>query len=89
MSANMSIEEAIQHMQHIRDDLQSKIDAVDISLRTMRAVLADMTPSGVYDQQTSAAPQQRKTTRRRKSTTLDMSTVPDYNPGRGGIRLDE
>lgn len=89
MSANMSIEEAIQHMQHIRDDLQQKIDAVDISLRTMRAVLSDMTPSGVYDQQTSAAPQQRKTTRRRKSTTLDMSTVPDYNPGRGGIRLDE
>lgn len=66
----------IQTLEKMRDDL----------LRQIRAdlTLTDQAPTD------PVLPQRR--TRRKKATTLtddQLAAVPDYNPGRGGIRIDD
>lgn len=78
----------IQTLEKMRDDLLRQVSALDLSIRTLRQIRADLT---LTDQApTDPVSTQRRS--RKKATTLtddQLAAVPDYNPGRGGIRIDD
>ena len=83
----------IQTLEKMRDDLLRQVSALELSIRTLRQIRADLT---LTDQAPDpmpldlVLPQHRP--RRKKATTLtadQLAAVPDYNPGRGGIRIDD
>ena len=78
----------IQTLEKMRDDLLRQVSALDLSIRTLRQIRADLT---LTDQAPTdpVLPQRRP---RKKATTLtddQLAAIPDYNPGRGGIRIDD
>lgn len=82
----------IQTLEKMRDDLLRQVSALDLSIRTLRQIRADLT---LTDQAPEVIPSEPVSTQRRsrkKATTLtddQLAAVPDYNPGRGGIRIDD
>ena len=82
----------IQTLEKMRDDLLRQVSALELSIRTLRHLRADLT---VTDQAPEVIPSEPVSTQRRsrkKATTLtddQLAAVPDYNPGRGGIRIDD
>lgn len=77
----------------MRDDLLRQVSALDFAIRTLRHIRADLT---LTDQAPEVMPSEPVSTqrrpRRKKATTLtdeQLAAVPDYNPGRGGIRIDD
>ena len=79
----------IQTLEKMRDDLLRQVSALELSIRTLRHIRADLTLTGQAPTD-PVLPQRR--TRRKKATTLtddQLAAVPDYNPGRGGIRIDD
>lgn len=79
----------IQTLEKMRDDLLRQVSALELSIRTLRQIRADLTLTGQAPTD-PVLPQRR--TRRKKATTLtdeQLAAVPDYNPGRGGIRIDD
>ena len=82
----------IQTLEKMRDDLLRQVSALELSIRTLRHIRADLT---LTDQAPEVIPSEPVSTQRRsrkKATTLtddQLAAVPDYNPGRGGIRIDD
>lgn len=82
----------IQTLEKMRDDLLRQVSALDCAIRTLQHIRADLMPS---DHAPEAMPSEPVSTHRRprkKATTLtadQLAAVPDYNPGRGGIRIDD
>lgn len=79
----------IQTLEKMRDDLLRQVSALELSIRTLRQIRADLTLTGQAPTD-PVLPQHR--TRRKKATTLtddQLAAIPDYNPGRGGIRIDD
>ena len=83
----------IRTLEKMRDDLLRQVSALELSIRTLRHIRADLMPS---DHAPEAMPSEpvstHHRTRRKKATTLtadQLAAVPDYNPGRGGIRTDD
>lgn len=82
----------IQTLEKMRDDLLRQVSALELSIRTLRHIRADLT---LTDQAPEVMPSEPVSTQRRprkKATTLtddQLATIPDYNPGRGGIRIDD
>lgn len=79
----------IQTLEKMRDDLLRQVSALELSIRTLRQIRADLTLTGQAPTD-PVLPQRR--TRRKKATTLtddQLAAIPDYNPGRGGIRIDD
>lgn len=83
----------IQTLEKMRDDLLRQVSALELSIRTLRHIRADLT---LTDQAPEAMPSEpvlpQRRPRRKKATTLtadQLAAVPDYNPGRGGIRIDD
>lgn len=83
----------IQTLEKMRDDLLRQVSALDFAIRTLRHIRADLT---LTDQAPEVIPSEpvstQRRTRRKKATTLtddQLAAVPDYNPGRGGIRIDD
>lgn len=83
----------IQTLEKMRDDLLRQVSALELSIRTLRHIRADLTPTDHAPDPMPldlVLPQRRP--RRKKATTLtdeQLAAVPDYNPGRGGIRIDD
>ena len=85
----------IQALEKMRDDLLRQVSALDFAIRTLRQIRADLmstdhAPDPMPLDLDLVLPQRR--TRRKKATTLtddQLAAVPDYNPGRGGIRIDD
>ena len=82
----------IQTLEKMRDDLLRQVSALELSIRTLRHIRADLT---LTDQAPEVIPSEPVSTQRRsrkKATTLtddQLAAVPDYNPGRVGIRIDD
>lgn len=82
----------IRTLEKMRDDLLRQVSALDCAIRTLRQIRADLT---LTDQAPEVMPSDPVSTQRRsrkKATTLtdeQLAAVPDYNPGRGGIRIDD
>lgn len=83
----------IQTLEKMRDDLLRQVSALELSIRTLRHIRADLT---LTDQAPEVIPSEpvlpQRRTRRKKATTLtddQLAAIPDYNPGRGGIRIDD
>lgn len=83
----------IQTLEKMRDDLLRQVSALELSIRTLRQIRADLT---LTDQAPEVMPSEpvstQRRTRRKKATTLtddQLAAIPDYNPGRGGIRIDD
>lgn len=79
----------IQTLEKMRDDLLRQVSALDFAIRTLRHIRADLT---LTDQAPTDPVLPQRRTRRKKATTLtdeQLAAVPDYNPGRGGIRIDD
>lgn len=83
----------IQTLEKMRDDLLRQVSALDFAIRTLRHIRADLT---LTDQAPEVIPSEpvstQRRSRRKKATTLtadQLAAVPDYNPGRGGIRIDD
>lgn len=82
----------IRTLEKMRDDLLRQVSALELSIRTLRHIRADLT---LTDQAPEVIPSEPVSTQRRprkKATTLtadQLAAVPDYNPGRGGIRIDD
>ena len=82
----------IQTLEKMRDDLLRQVSALELSIRTLRHIRADLT---LTDQAPEVIPSEPVSTQRRsrkKATTLtddQLAAIPDYNPGRGGIRIDD
>lgn len=83
----------IRTLEKMRDDLLRQVSALDLSIRTLQQIRADLT---LTDQAPEVMPSEpvstHHRTRRKKATTLtaeQLAAVPDYNPGRGGIRIDD
>ena len=83
----------IQTLEKMRDDLLRQVSALDFAIRTLRHIRADLT---LTDQAPEVIPSEpvstQRLSRRKKATTLtadQLAAVPDYNPGRGGIRIDD
>lgn len=83
----------IQTLEKMRDDLLRQVSALELSIRTLRQIRADLMPT---DQAPEVMPSEPVSTqrrpRRKKATTLtddQLAAIPDYNPGRGGIRIDD
>ena len=82
----------IQTLEKMRDDLLRQVSALELSIRTLRHIRADLT---LTDQAPEVIPSEPVSTQRRsrkKATTLtddQLAAVPDYNPGCGGIRIDD
>ena len=83
----------IQTLEKMRDDLLRQVSALELSIRTLRQIRADLTLTDHAPDPMPldlVLPQRRP--RRKKATTLtdeQLAAVPDYNPGRGGIRIDD
>lgn len=85
----------IQTLEKMRDDLLRQVSAIDFAIRTLRQIRADLMPTDHAPDPMPldldlVLPQRRP--RRKKATTLtdeQLAAVPDYNPGRGGIRIDD
>ena len=85
----------IQTLEKMRDDLLRQVSALDCAIRTLRQIRADLmstdhAPDPMPLDLDLVLPQRR--TRRKKATTLtddQLAAIPDYNPGRGGIRIDD
>lgn len=79
----------IQTLEKMRDDLLQQVSALDCAIRTLRQIRADLT---LTDQAPTDPVLPQRRTRRKKATTLtddQLAAIPDYNPGRGGIRIDD
>ena len=79
----------IQTLEKMRDDLLRQVSALELSIRTLRHIRADLT---LTDQAPTDPVLPRRRPRWKKATTLtdeQLAAVPDYNPGRGGIRIDD
>lgn len=85
----------IQTLEKMRDDLLRQVSALDLSIRTLRHIRADLMPT---DHAPDPMPLDldlvlpQRWSRRKKATTLtddQLAAIPDYNPGRGGIRIDD
>ena len=79
----------IQTLEKMRDDLLRQVSALELSIRTLRHIRADLT---LTDQAPTDPVLPQRRPRRKKATTLtdeQLAAVPDYNPGRGGIRIDD
>ena len=86
------MDDDIRMLEKMRDDLLRQVSALELSIRTLRHIRADLT---LTDQAPEVMPSEPVSTQRRsrkKATTLtadQLAAVPDYNPGRGGIRIDD
>ena len=82
----------IRTLEKMRDDLLRQVSALELSIRTLRQIRADLTLTDHAPDPMPldlVLPQRRP---RKKATTLtadQLAAVPDYNPGRGGIRIDD
>ena len=82
----------IRTLEKMRDDLLRQVSALELSIRTLRHIRADLT---LTDQAPEVIPSEPVSTQRRsrkKATTLtddQLAAIPDYDPGRGGIRIDD
>ena len=82
----------IQTLEKMRDDLLRQVSALDFAIRTLRHIRADMTLTDQAPEVMPAEPVSTQRRPRKKATTLtadQLAAVPDYNPVRGGIRIDD
>lgn len=82
----------IQTLEKMRDDLLRQVSALELSIRTLRHIRADLTLTNQAPEVIPSEPVSTQRRSRKKATTLtddQLAAVPDYNPGRGGIRIDD
>lgn len=96
--------DSLAELQEMRYRMQRQIDALDVAIGAMQAICGDDDPPGsvpvgvaapvattandAKDAQTNTP---RKTRRKKQLTDIgiDLSSIPDYNPHGGGIRIDD
>ena len=96
------MDDDIRTLEKMRDDLLRQVSALDFAIRTLRHIRADLMPTdhAPDPMPTDHAPDPmpldlvlpRRLPRWKKATTLtdeQLAAVPDYNPERGGIRIDD
>lgn len=92
--------DSLSELQEMRYRMQRQIDALDVAIGAMQAICGDDDPPGSVPVGVAAPvattandPKEtpRKTRRKRQlpDIGIDLSSIPDYNPHGGGIRIDD
>lgn len=83
--------EEIQILEQMRAELLRQVSALDFAINTLQQIRADLTPtSASTDMPTGTVSPPRRAKRTiSRLTDAELAAIPDYNPGRGGIRIDD